>query len=238
MARQDPSVGRERALGIFVKAPVPGAVKTRLARSVGRGVAARLYRALAGDVLEMAGSLEGVSRSVFFAPTGAREACEELVEAGAWRGASPRFEPQAAGDLGSRLAGAFDVLLGSARGAVVIGTDCPTLPASAIDEAFLRLERVDSVFGPAADGGYYLVGLRARHPEVFRGIDWSTSQVLASSLDRATELGLSTALLAPEADVDTGDDLDRLWERLAALEARGEPLPRRTAELWRAWPPA
>ena len=93
---------------------------------------------------------------------------------------------------------------------MAIGTDAPDLPLPFISEAFLRLEEgIDAVFGPAEDGGYYLVALRGESRGLFRGIPWSTPQVLAASRQRAREAGLLTALLPPWYDVDGYADLFR-----------------------------
>jgi glycosyltransferase A (GT-A) superfamily protein (DUF2064 family) len=109
---------------------------------------------------------------------------------------------------------------------VVIGTDCPELPAALLDEAFRSLERQDLVLGPTHDGGYYLVGLGRLAPEIFRSIPWGSPSVLATTIERASAGGLSVTRLPNLGDLDTPDDL----ERLAGLgTAGGSALRRGTA---------
>lgn len=104
---------------------------------------------------------------------------------------------------------------------VVIGSDHPTLGEERIGEAFdLVKSGADLVLGPAQDGGYYLVGIKRDnlHPELFRGISWSSDRVLSEVLANAARLGLEARLLAEERDIDTPDDLDWLTGQL-----RGDP---------------
>jgi rSAM/selenodomain-associated transferase 1 len=113
--------------------------------------------------------------------------------------------------LGDRLQHAFATLCSLGYGpTVVIGTDAPDLPVSFLAQAFERISKdQDLVFGPAEDGGYYLVGLKAPCHSVFAEISWSTSQVLEQSLHRAQEAGLASSLLPAWYDVDSMDDLYR-----------------------------
>ncbi|HLO25494.1 MAG TPA: TIGR04282 family arsenosugar biosynthesis glycosyltransferase, partial [Geobacteraceae bacterium] len=120
--------------------------------------------------------------------------------------------PQRGADLGERMASAFAELFAMGYGRVaIIGTDLPDLPLEYVEEAFRRLanRKVDAVFGPAEDGGYYLIAMRKLHGGLFRDIPWSSGTVLARSLERAEEDGIRTALLPPWHDVDTAGDLYR-----------------------------
>jgi len=199
---------------LFLKAPRPGFVKTRLAKSVGLQGAVQLHRAFAADLLEWLAALRGVETRILFAPLDGLADCSRLLPPGvpgrfAW-------EPQARGDLGSRLAAAFSTAF--ARGAkrvIAIGADAPLLGPSLIRQALRVLRRRDAVLGPATDGGYYLVGLRREEPRIFRGIPWSTAAVLGETLRRIEGARLSRALLPPLGDVDTGADLERLRGRLS-----------------------
>jgi glycosyltransferase A (GT-A) superfamily protein (DUF2064 family) len=94
----------------------------------------------------------------------------------------------------------------------MIGTDVPTIPLNHFGQAQDQLEHHDLVLGPALDGGYYLIGLKRKSPELFMGIPWSTSQVLKLTQDKAATIGLKTALLEPWRDVDTLSDLQALIE--------------------------
>src|SRR5688500_1943944 len=104
-----------------------------------------------------------------------------------------------------------ELAAGAAR-VVVIGTDCPEITTGDIGRAFTALETADVVLGPATDGGYYLIGVRAEHPELFGDIRWCAPDTLAVTLTRATAAGLRAHLLELRSDIDTADDL-QAWRR-------------------------
>jgi uncharacterized protein len=199
------------ALLVFLKAPRPGAVKTRLAAAVGPALAAAVYRALAEQVVRATAPAGEYERVFLFDPP------QAAGEIRAWLG-DHRLHPQAAGDLGRRMAEAFAYAfaLGAGRAAVV-GTDAPGLSRALVCAALQGLADHDLVLGPALDGGYYLIALDRPRPELFEGIPWSTPRVLERTLERASELGLRVRLLEPQPDVDTLDDLRREWDRLAPV---------------------
>jgi uncharacterized protein len=97
---------------------------------------------------------------------------------------------------------------------VIIGSDCVELASKDIRCAWRELKTHDVVVGPAMDGGYWLIGLRAPRPELFEGIHWSTDAVLGETLQRAKALGLRIQLLRILSDVDTAED----WQRLTSRE--------------------
>jgi hypothetical protein len=124
-------------------------------------------------------------------------------------------------DGGSRLLNSQFSILNSV---VIIGSDSPDLPPSYVQEAFARLDGgADVVLGPAEDGGYYLIGLRAPQPRLLREVPMSTPTVLADTLALARELGLRAELLPLWYDVDTSAELRRLAEGL--LDAPPEVAP-------------
>lgn len=127
---------------------------------------------------------------------------------------------QVEGDLGARLAAAFDEAF--ARGAervVALGSDSPQQDAAVFERAFALLGPGRVVLRPSDDGGYTLVGLAARAPRLFEGVPWSTPAVLAATERRARSLGLEVALLEPGFDVDDERDLARLAGELDAGRA-------------------
>ena len=166
---------------IFARAPRLGAVKRRLARGIGAMAALRFYRA----------QLAAVARAV--------------VRGARWPLGLPCL-PQGLGDLGARL----DRTTRAHRGrVVVIGSDIPGITAEDIGAAFRALGRADAVFGPAEDGGYWLVGLSPRRPaRPFAQVRWSTEHALADTL--ANFVGRRIALLRTLRDVDTAEDLAAL----------------------------
>jgi len=189
------------ALAIFAKTPLPGKVKTRLVPALSPEEGAELYRCMLLDTVARVRSLP-VDTVVFY--DGDELFFRDVLPGGL-------LIRQHHGGLGERLEAAFDTLGSLGYGArVVICTDAPDLPLGYIEEAFRTVEGgMDAVFGPAEDGGYYLVALGGRSGGLFRGIPWSGPQVLAMSLQRGREAGLATALLPTWYDVDCFEDLLR-----------------------------
>lgn len=115
---------------------------------------------------------------------------------------------QSDGDLGKRMRSAVDLAFSNGAGRVVVmGTDCPSIDEALLESAFDALGQVDLVFGPAADGGYYLVGLSRPCPAIFRDIEWGGPQVLIQSQAAARESGFETSFLEVRSDVDVPEDL-------------------------------
>lgn len=191
----------KRALAIFAKTPIPGRVKTRLCPPLSPRQCADLYRCMLLDTLGRVASL-GYHIVVFY------EGDEPFFRTAA-PGATLIRQQQ--GTLGVRLEHAFDEMAALGyRARVVMGTDGPDLPLQRIPEAFDLLERgSDLVFGPAEDGGYYLVGLSGGYGTIFQEIPWSGPKVLETSLAQAKRSGLSVSLLPSWYDVDSYQDLIR-----------------------------
>ena len=189
---------------VFAKAPRPGGVKTRLAAGIGEDEAARLYRAMGREIVDR---VRGGPFRVRVCHTPA-DAGDEVRD---WLGTEGlEFAPQCEGDLGERMADAFDQAFRSADRVAIIGTDVPALDAGHVERAFVLLEGeegCDAVFGPARDGGYYLLALRRPAPALFEGIPWSTGEVLERSLARAEAEGLGVRTLTALADIDRPEDL-------------------------------
>ncbi len=197
---------------VFVRAPEAGRVKTRLAASLGAEGALRVYRRLAEHALREARALGGEVR-VHFTPADAG------AEVRAWLGDGPRYLPQSAGDLGARMEAAFRAAFeAGADRVVIIGSDLPGLSAALLRRAFDALESHPAVIGPARDGGYYLLGMRATIEGLFDGIPWSTTEVLARTLERLGAAGIEPALLDTLSDVDELDDLPAGWVEWARAE--------------------
>jgi rSAM/selenodomain-associated transferase 2/rSAM/selenodomain-associated transferase 1 len=203
-----------KKLILFARYPTPGRAKTRLIPALGAEGAAALHRRLVLRTLRTA--------------TKARRALpadlEVRFEGGTeqamshWLGDGARFLPQGAGDLGERMAGAFDESFHTGSAAtVIIGSDCPGLSPDLIAAAFARLTESPVVLGPAKDGGYYLIGLSRSMPELFRGIPWGTDRVLAESLAVLQRRSCKPALLDTLEDIDRPEDLPA-WRRIAASE--------------------
>lgn len=204
------SAAAARRIVVFARAPVLGRVKTRLAADLGEAAALDIYRWLGRHAVSAASAVPGAHVVVQHTPAdGAASIREWLGDA---LGARGTLRPQADGDLGARMAGAIaEGLEVGAEAVVVIGTDCPTIDAAVIERAFALLDDADVVLGPALDGGYYLVAVRAAQPALFHKIPWSTDVTLARTVEAARAAGLRLRLLDPRADVDSGADWKR-WQ--------------------------
>ena len=195
-----------RALIIFAKNPLPGSVKTRLSPPLTPEEASGLYSCMIQDSVEMARSLSGITPFIFFQDDpGAADYFETLAP-------EIRSTPQRGENLGERMKNAFEETFSRGFAEVaIIGTDSPDLPAEHIFEAFLLLEdeHTDVVFGPAEDGGYYLLALKMVWDELFAGLPWSSGKLLAASVERAKDLCLGASFLPAWYDIDTETDLKR-----------------------------
>ena len=215
-----------KSLIVFVKNPIPGAVKTRLQTRYAPEQVAALYAAFVHDVLERAESVDIDHRVIAFDPPDAE--IDIRILCGDERRATWQYTPQARADLGTRMHNALmQQLHAGATASVLIGTDIPSLPAHHIAHAFDLLQGNDVVLGPSTDGGYYLVGVSQPAPEIFKRVKWSTPKVLSQTIDRIQHAGKTLGLLPLWFDVDTPDDLDLLLAHARATQlATGiDPLP-------------
>ena len=198
---------RANALAIMAKAPVAGAVKTRLVPPLTLEQAAELYRALLLDQFEHLKTFAGAARYVVYAPADAEPILRGLG------GADYHYLAQGDGDLGVRMEHTFAALarLGH-RNIVLIGSDLPALPRTILDVAFNQLVGAQRrvVLGPSQDGGYYLVGMNQPTPEIFENMRWSHDRVLADTTARLDGLGVSYSMLPTWFDLDVAEDFQRL----------------------------
>ena len=198
-------------LVVFLKAPRPGSVKTRLAETLGADAACAAYRQLVERLLANLAPLVAVE--LCFTPPDASS------EINPWLRTEWAARPQSEGDLGERLHAAFtEHFLTEAERVVIIGSDCPAVTAADIEDAWLALDGHDVVLGPALDGGYWLIGLRAPQAALFSEMPWSTNAVFAETMHRARESDLRVALLRELSDVDTAADWER-WLKHTSLNS-------------------
>ena len=197
-----------RVLGVFVKEPTAGNVKSRLAAVIGADPAARLYEAFLRDFLPRLEHLP-VHRVLAYTPDTGKDYFEN------WLGDRFELEPQSGSDLGTRMSAFFERQFSrGARLVVLVGSDAPDLPIARIEQAFAELVHHDVVLGPSDDGGYYLVGMRRMIVDLFHGIEWSTAGVFDQTLQRLSELGIRPALLESWYDIDRPEDLYRLLAQM------------------------
>lgn len=188
-----------QALLLFVKNPIPGRTKTRLAASVGDAMALRMYHQLCAWTRRQAAGLTGVDPFVYYS--------NAITADDDWPNDRFTKRLQHPGGLGERLAAGFaEAFVAGYERVIVTGSDCPGIDTDYLEAAFAGLDAHDVVIGPALDGGYTLLGLRQPAPELFKGIAWSTDTVLTATLSQAAAAGRSVHQLAPLSDVDHIED--------------------------------
>lgn len=220
----------EAQILIFAKMPRPGSVKTRLVPPLTLREAAAVHAASLRDVIESARRTGAPLRILHDGAPGADDYFAREF---------PQLEsaPQSGGDLGRRLVEGFAGAFASGASVVVaIGADAPTLPTTHLAEGLTATREAGAALGPAADGGYYLVGVRhdlwPAASGLFLGIPWSTAQVFATTAERAAAIGMELRILPRWYDIDRIEDLE-LARRDAGpdshlarlLDGRGWPGP-------------
>lgn len=193
---------------LFTRYPQPGKCKTRLIPVLGKDGAIKVHQQLVTHILKAL--TECIRRDntelCIYYDGGSQPEME------AWLGKDYSFIQQEGVDLGQRMAQALIQALSQGKNAILLGSDCPAVSASLLQEALDSLHQHDMVVGPAHDGGYYLIGL-ARHVNtdccrsLFKRIPWSTAQVLSRTLERAEEQKLHFHTLPKLHDIDTAEDL-------------------------------
>ena len=193
---------------LFIKAPFKGRVKSRLAAAVGEEAALELYKNFILDIIDALSTFGYPFRVCFYPPD-----AEEAITT--WLVGHPAA-PQDGNDLGERMELAFKKIFSEGfTSAILIGSDIPDLTPAVFHEAFESLNENDAVIGPAADGGYYLIGFNRRSflPRIFRGIPWSTDTVFRETMDILKESSLRVHLVPQWKDVDTLEDLQAFFDR-------------------------
>lgn len=220
------------AVAMVCKTPMAGQSKTRLSPPLSLDACARLSACFIADVaarLAVLAAAGGITPYAVYAPEGSEAALRALLPTG-----FPLLA-QSGGDLGDRMTQAVaDLLDAGHAGVVLIGSDSPTLPHSILAAAIDAVRGGDRMtIGPALDGGYTLMGLSKPHPELFRGVPWSTREVYETTLQRAREIALPVTNLPAWYDVD---DLASL--RMLDAELAGTPPPFAAPETVGGDPPA
>lgn len=197
-------------VALFVRVPVPGRVKTRLAADLGAERACRLYRAMVTDVLS-AIAASGLPMYLFY------DSSDSHPLPQAWQDAACQVVAQQGDGLGERMAAAFQHCLAEHTRVILVGSDIPGLDAQVLLTAAQTLQTFDAVIAPVVDGGYCLLGLQpsSYHPDLFQNIPWSTDQVLPATLAAIKKNRLEAWVLAPLQDIDTLADLRDYYRRSA-----------------------
>ncbi len=188
----------EQALIIFIKNPVLGKVKTRLAATIGDGAALEVYKGLL-DHTKLVTLNVDAARLLFYS--------DKVERHDLWPEKKYSKSLQSGNDLGERMSNAFKQASEYDK-KIIIGSDCLGLTPELIEQAYTALDYHDVVIGPSADGGYYLLGMNELIPEIFNHIPWSTDQVLLETFKVLQQKRLLYKLLPQLRDVDTVED----WE--------------------------
>lgn len=202
----------EKALIIFMKAPLLGKVKTRMQPDLSPQISLQLYEAMGKDLVNLFAQCSDFDLIIQYTPEDA------LPEMKAWLGEHLIYKAQQGTNLGERLHGAFSQTLSTYQKVCIIGSDLPTLQHRDVLESFAKLDSYDVILGPATDGGYYLIAFKADHPEIFQDVDWGTESVLSQTLRKAGRHHLSVFQLSVEEDIDTFSDLRSFWKHAAENE--------------------
>ena len=203
-----------RTLVIMAKAPRLGSVKTRLAESLSLEAVTELYRCLLNDTIALAQALDQAEFAIMCPASDVDDLSRVVAK-------TVRIVPQTGQGLAAGLASVFNHFAPSGQQRVIaFNSDSPHLPASVLEAAFDVLEARDLVVGPTHDGGYYLVGAKASHSDLFASDGMGTANALAALLTRARALGLSVHLTDPFYDIDVQGDLTRLAAELRLAPAR------------------
>jgi uncharacterized protein len=196
----------KNALILFLKYPERGAVKTRLAGTLGNDLTFELYQCFLKDISAILTKVKAEKIIVYSGPEHVSFSDFPGLQCLRQRGA----------DIGERMYFAFlDVFAQGFERCVLIGSDIPDLPAVLVNDAFDKLGSADVVLGPGTDGGYYLVGCKqgSLRQGIFSNIPWSTALVFSETLERIDESGLESAMLSQWSDIDDYDDLKIFYER-------------------------
>jgi rSAM/selenodomain-associated transferase 1 len=194
----------------MTKEPIPGKVKTRLIPPLSQDDAAMLYKSFLKDRLKQMLLLADTDKAIAYAPESTGTAFLNY--------AADKYSifPQRGRNLGERMHNIFvDKFQNGYDSVVIIGCDSPDLPVTIVSGAYkiLEAETVDMVIGPASDGGYYLIGLKAEYPDLFADMPWGTNTVLSDTIKMATNLKIRLELLQTWSDIDEFSDLVSFYNR-------------------------
>ena len=203
----------KRAIICFTRVPKPGATKTRLLPILSGNQCAGLHTAFLQDLCEV---YDRMDADLFVAYT-ADPDWETLKAIFPF---AKGFFPQEGADLGEKMHHAIERVLGMGYDAAVLtGADLPLMTAEYLESGFAGLENADITIGPTSDGGYYLIGMKSSHEEVFRVSGYGGATALENTLSAAKQAGLKIALSLACDDVDTPEDLRRLGCQLSPESA-------------------
>ncbi|GAB1395750.1 TIGR04282 family arsenosugar biosynthesis glycosyltransferase [Saprospiraceae bacterium] len=183
---------------IFVKNPVAGKVKSRIAATTGTDKALEIYLQLQEVIRSTVCQLTDIQKVVYYS--------DEICHTDEWENDVFVKRKQKGANLGMNGITLFAEYLRHHRKVVLIGSDCPYITVNIIRNAFSALSDSGVVIGPAVDGGYYLIGMKVPHNKFFENINWSTEHVFAQTKERIDKLKVSLSLVEKLSDIDTEQD--------------------------------
>ncbi len=198
------------AVIVFGRYPEIGKVKTRLAKEIGEEPALKFYKFSAENTFAECKKIksENILLYLFFSEV------KDKASVAKWTGNDFTYFSQSGSNLGERMYNAFlEIFSKGIKKAVIIGTDIPEINSEIIKQSCELLNYTDSVIGPAADGGYYLLGMKNPHKFLFENINWSTGSVFSETKFRIMKNKLSFFVLKELGDIDTKEDYIRWSEK-------------------------
>lgn len=191
---------KDNLLMIFVKNPILGTAKTRLAASVGDEKALKIYKFLLQHTAQVLSQTEGIDCRILYST--------HVEKADMFDNSHFQKTIQRQGELGEKMFTAFQQAFDDGyQHIAIIGSDCYELNATILQEAFEALQTKDFVIGPAKDGGYYLMGMNQLEPTVFQHKKWSTDRVYQDTIVDLEVLRYKYAVLPTLSDIDYLEDL-------------------------------
>ena len=197
----------KKLLIVFVKNVELGRVKTRLAATIGDDAALLIYKTLLSITRE---AVQGVDPDLHIYYS-------NYIEKNKW--VNSKSFVQCGNNLGEKMYNAFTTgFEQNYEELVLIGSDLPTLSKSILSNAFQQLRNTEVVFGPAQDGGYYLIGMTKMYASIFQNKSWSTSTLLNETLAELKSHNLNIGILETLNDIDTFEDLEQFPELLKLVK--------------------
>lgn len=202
MIKNTPENNNESLLIVFAKNPVLGKVKSRLALNIGFYNAYLVYKEL----------LKATHKSVRNVDVDKQVCYSDFIDQNdIWENENYSKEKQIGKNIGIRMRNAFaDAFNNGFKKVILIGSDIINLDSDIINEAIDLLDKSEIVFGPAKDGGYYLIGMKSMHEELFKDISWSTKEVFIQSLKKCLDLDLKVKIVKELSDLDRVQDFQYL----------------------------
>jgi len=187
------------ALIIFIRNPIRGKVKTRLAQTLGEAKALYIYKELL-EITRQQSIKVNAQCYLYYS---------DHIELDAWSENTFIKRVQFGEDLGARMVNAFNEVLQTHSKAIIIGSDCPYITSHIIDHSFHLLSNNDVIIGPAKDGGYYLLGMKSTSPLLFESMPWSESSLYEKTIEKLNQLNFTHSSLIQLEDIDTEEEWNR-----------------------------